>query len=277
MKKYCYATAITKENYILGLKALAICLQKVGTVYPLVVFIPEDSYTRIMKAIIECDFLVRESNVAFHIVFRSLPRLDVKQYGIDNQTFSNWNDSFFKLQAFLLEEYEKVMLIDSDMLVIRNLDHLFEKPIYSAANSGNAKWNGFNSLNSGLMLIKPSSKVHSELIKLIPAAKKKREDAGFNVGDQDVIREYLSTWPEDDELHLDEGYNLYIHHAKYYLKNNDKKNIYILHFVGPTKPFHYSGFTVIKYFLKSNCFFSLGMKYLYFLRFRDKKTKVRYV
>ena len=276
MNKYCYATAITNEKYVLGLKALAISLMKVKTKFPLVVFIPNERFNAIMGSILKRDFLSKTSTDDFMIIFKPLPFLDSKKWGIDNKTFTNWNDSFFKLQVFLLQEYEKVILIDSDILVIKNLDHLFEKPIYSAVNSGNAKYNGFNLLNSGLILIKPSMKIHESLIKLIPTAKKHREAAGYNVGDQDVIREYLTTWPEDNWLHLDEGYNLYSDHIKYYIKVNGSKNIHIIHFAGQIKPFDFVGFKQLKYILKSNCFFALKMKIKYHRRYKDSKTKIRY-
>ncbi|KAB2569028.1 Galactinol synthase 4 [Lasiodiplodia theobromae] len=43
--------------------------------------------------------------------------------------FSHFGDIWAKLRAFELTEYERVILVDSDMLVRRNMDELFDMPL----------------------------------------------------------------------------------------------------------------------------------------------------
>ena len=46
-----------------------------------------------------------------------------------NQLFtSNWNYTFDKFNLFELDEFDKIVYLDSDMYVKRNIDELFDKP-----------------------------------------------------------------------------------------------------------------------------------------------------
>ena len=140
---FAYVTVITNESYILGLKALAVSLQMVGSKYPLVILIPEERFDELKQKIIEAGFAtpVKETN-GFYMVFKTRPYLSSGDYTIDINDNKHWKETFFKLRVFELVEFDKLVLLDSDMMIIKNIDHLFEKPGFAAANSGNAKWGG---------------------------------------------------------------------------------------------------------------------------------------
>ena len=59
---------------------------------------------------------------------------------------------FTKLHAWQLTEYERVVYIDADTLVLGGLDHLFERPEVSAVPDVYMS----GKFNSGLLVIKPS-------------------------------------------------------------------------------------------------------------------------
>lgn len=48
----------------------------------------------------------------------------------------NWNKTFDKLKIFDLIEYDKLVYLDCDMMILANLDFLFEYPTFSAAWAG---------------------------------------------------------------------------------------------------------------------------------------------
>src|SRR3712207_5671404 len=124
-------------------------------------------------------------------------------------------------------------------MILRNIDALFERPHMSAVGHmrfpDKRDWIG---LNSGVMVVVPRDGLCEALERHIPEAAATRPI----FGDQDVIQIYYNDWSESADLHLDEGYNIYIGCVDYYAKKLDysifgKKNkIHVVHFIGPQKP-----------------------------------------
>lgn len=95
-------------------------------------------------------------------------------------SYNEWNYS--KLRLWQLTEYNKVMFIDSDLIVTRNLDHFFIYPQISAvANDGHI-------FNSGLMLVEPSVCTFRTLMQ------KRWLVRSYNGGDQGFLNEMFPWW-----------------------------------------------------------------------------------
>ncbi|KAL0344858.1 UNVERIFIED_CONTAM: putative UDP-glucuronate:xylan alpha-glucuronosyltransferase 4 [Sesamum radiatum] len=94
--------------------------------------------------------------------------------------YNEWNYS--KLRIWQLREYDKVMFIDSDLIVTRNLDDFFIYPQLSAV--GNDK----HIFNSGLMLVEPSMCTFKTLMK------KRFVVGSYNGGDQGFLNEVFPWW-----------------------------------------------------------------------------------
>jgi hypothetical protein len=82
---------------------------------------------------------------------------------------SRWTHSFGKLAIFSLTGFDKLVYVDSDMLILRNLDKLFARPHMSAVVAGRSfpgdeHWRG---LNSGLMVVKPQAGLYETLLDCI--------------------------------------------------------------------------------------------------------------
>ncbi|GAB7339031.1 hypothetical protein MBLNU457_5694t2 [Dothideomycetes sp. NU457] len=69
---------------------------------------------------------------------------------------STWRDSFVKLLAFNMTQYERVLSLDSDSTVMKSMDELFLLPPAPVAMP-RAYWGASHSLSSALMLVTPSS------------------------------------------------------------------------------------------------------------------------
>jgi lipopolysaccharide biosynthesis glycosyltransferase len=128
------------------------------------------------------------------------------------------------------------------MLILENIDELFEKKHLSAVRDkfpGNENWDG---LNSGLLVIEPNMSDYKNLIKLVPVVAEKFK----NFGDQNVINEYVAG-KYTEEFWLDDKYNMlqgcldwYIKNQNYtFKKSNSTNNIKIIHFIGGRKPWMY--------------------------------------
>lgn len=177
---------------------------------------------------------------------------DCKKYGItiieaddiqmpvESNRVSYWSDTVFKLNVFGMTQFKKIVFLDSDMLVMKNIDHLFEKEHMSAVSAGailHTDWE--NQLNSGIMVIEPSRSDYCSLIDLIKDTYIKRKEMGCGFGDQDVIKAKFSDWSNRNELHMPETYNCMLGYGELLKKAgiiNGIEDIYVYHYTGKEKP-----------------------------------------
>ncbi|KAI6691069.1 hypothetical protein NL676_027897 [Syzygium grande] len=67
----------------------------------------------------------------------------------ERDAYNEWNYSKFRL--WQLTDYNKIIFIDADLLILRNIDFLFEMPEISAIG------NNATLFNSGVMVVEPSN------------------------------------------------------------------------------------------------------------------------
>ncbi|CAM6097370.1 unnamed protein product [Calypogeia fissa] len=94
--------------------------------------------------------------------------------------YNAWNYSKFRL--WQLTQYDKVIYIDADLLVLQNLDFLFDMPELSA--TGNDK----SLFNSGVMVIEPSNCTFNLLMDQM------NDIESYNGGDQGYLNEIFPSW-----------------------------------------------------------------------------------
>lgn len=143
------------------------------------------------------------------------------------------------------------------MLITSNIDFLFEFPDFSACQAGHFLNPDWVRLNSGLMVIEPDAKTFEGLMTQLPMTLRKYAVAGKNIGDQDVINDFVPDWSERKELHLPEGLNMFFKHltlskaAGFSFDSEDvDKRIFVVHFIGAVKPWHLKGVKRLLYPLK---------------------------
>ncbi|CAN0914273.1 Putative UDP-glucuronate:xylan alpha-glucuronosyltransferase 4 [Linum grandiflorum] len=95
-------------------------------------------------------------------------------------SYNEWNYS--KLRIWQVKDYTKVVFIDSDLLVLRNMDDIFKYPQLSAAP------NDDHLFNSGIMVIEPSECTFDDLMS------KTSLIASYNGGDQGFLNEVFPWW-----------------------------------------------------------------------------------
>lgn len=145
--------------------------------------------------------------------------------------YSHWPNTLFKLRVFEQTQFDKIVFIDSDIMVLESLDDLFELSDMSAAIAGksypgNGDW---RELNSGVLVIVPRGGSADRIAALAPAVAAEKQD----FGDQDVLAAYLPGWPEEKHLHLPEECNVFFDHYHFYKKHGGVKAV---HFIGRKKP-----------------------------------------
>jgi alpha-N-acetylglucosamine transferase len=114
-------------DYLPGILTLAHSLQRVGTHYPLVALYTDAVPAEALAAL-----------DARKITRRRVPHLLPAggKYYTDDARF---NDTWTKLVAFSLTDYDRVVLLDSDMLIRRNMDELMTLDLDPPSADGNGQ------------------------------------------------------------------------------------------------------------------------------------------
>lgn len=98
-------------------------------------------------------------------------------------------DNFIKLRVWELTEYERVIFVDADALVIRNIDKLFAYPEFSAAPNVYETVADFHRLNSGVFVATPSKKTFDSMLKDLD-----QPDAYWRRTDQSFLEHFFPDW-----------------------------------------------------------------------------------
>ncbi|KAH7172980.1 nucleotide-diphospho-sugar transferase [Fusarium sp. MPI-SDFR-AT-0072] len=161
-----WATLVTNDDYLKGVLTLNYRLRCVKSRYPL-------------------------------LVLYTIPRLaptTAKEY-VDDPRF---NECWTKLIAFSLTDYSRIVLLDSDMLPLQNMDELMDLDLDSpshaspevAQTTGADISTGLGKLNSGLLVINPSKVIFDQIVT-------KMNEAGldYQFPDQDLLADlFLGRW-----------------------------------------------------------------------------------
>jgi alpha-N-acetylglucosamine transferase len=112
--KRVWTTLITNTDYLSGLLTLEYSLRKNKSKYPLVAL-----YTDTFPA--EGHEALKQRGIAAKHIPYLLPSVP-KEYANDPRFYDCWS----KLAPYSLTEYDRVVQLDSDMLVLQNMDELME-------------------------------------------------------------------------------------------------------------------------------------------------------
>ena len=230
-----YITLLSNKNYLEGVLILNESLKKVNSAYPLYCMLSPNVDNSIQNRL-------ENANVYCIRINKSVIE---NQESVNNDFFSYWNYTFDKLMIWGLTQFEKLVYLDSDMVILKNIDLLFDKESFSAVCAGksfpgNDRW---IELNSGVIVLTPDSEIEKKLIALAPKIIEEYKKKNKPLGDQDIINNFLSNWFNEKHLILDEGFNIFASYLSYYIKEKGyslnskrKKPIYIVHFTGNYKP-----------------------------------------
>lgn len=264
--KYAYVTVVTNLTYFKGLSVLARSFKHVKSKYPLYTMIPK-------KADIE---------LRRHIHALGLPILECEDISITQDlqianAVSHWNQTFFKLNIMRLTQFDKIVFVDADMLLLQNIDHLFEYPSLSATTGGKAAHPEYTEFNSGLLVVEPSENTFQNLLECIEPSIKRKTALGLGYGDQDVFNEFYSDWDDKPECHFDEIYNAEITYLDELMHERGFRRlseIAVLHYIGGVKIWNYSlidNARMIHGCLHEHKFFEAQARVLYLLRLCFKR------
>ncbi|CDP18299.1 unnamed protein product [Coffea canephora] len=141
----------------------------------------------------------------------------------ERDAYNEWNYSKFRL--WQLTDYDKIIFIDADLLILRNIDFLFEMPEISATGNNGTLF------NSGVMVVEPSNCTFQLLMDHI------NEIESYNGGDQGYLNEIFTWWhriPKHMNFlkHFWMGDEEEIKEMKTRLFGADPPVLYVLHYLG---------------------------------------------
>jgi len=74
-----------------------------------------------------------------------------------------WKGTFNKLWLFNLTEFDKVIMMDADVLIRTHINHWFDYPTPCAIQAGdNISW------NTGALVIRPDTHVFEQMLSQLP-------------------------------------------------------------------------------------------------------------
>ncbi|KAK9713282.1 hypothetical protein RND81_06G016800 [Saponaria officinalis] len=141
----------------------------------------------------------------------------------EKDAYNEWNYSKFRL--WQLTDYDKIIFIDADLLILRNIDFLFRMPEISATG------NNATLFNSGVMVIEPSNCTFNLLMNHI------NEIESYNGGDQGYLNE-IFTWWHRIPRHMNFLKHFWVgdeeekKQMKTRLFGSDPPVLYVLHYLG---------------------------------------------
>ncbi len=190
MKKY--VCVLSTDSYLDGVLVLNENLKSVNSKYELLCVVNENISPESL-AYLEY----------FNIEYKVMNHID---YNCEKDNFY-WKYTFDKLNIFQLTEYEKIVYLDTDLLITENIDDLFKQPHFTAASNEPFVQDSLSVFNSGVMVIKPSIEDYNSLKYIAQLFDKNNID---KIGDQDVLNFYFkrpNILPKEYNVmrHVDEG------------------------------------------------------------------------
>ena len=228
MKKYSYVTLLSNDSYVYGVTLLVESMKQVDTKYPLCVMVTEKVSVPTIKILDELG--------VNHVNVTSIPTPDYifeHNMSIEPEISVIWKECLTKYHVFDMTEYDKVVFLDADLYIMKNLDHLFELPHMTAAQDGEyfGLWQGWPHFNSGCVVIEPSHQLFLDLLNFA-ADMKLDEMPDYVIADQEILNFYYKDWPNQKELHLSKYYNIFGPYIDESQNEDIKENCYFIHYVG---------------------------------------------
>ncbi|KAJ9068832.1 glycogenin glucosyltransferase [Entomophthora muscae] len=222
-KPEAYVTLVATDSYVKGAIVLAYSIRNIGTTKLLICLVTPG---------LEKDSLVQLHRVFDHVLpISKLDTHDVEKLTLLGRTELGLTVS--KIHIWSLDWIETALFLDADTLVLKSIDHLFEKyrdiPFAACPDPG---WP--DCFNSGVFLCKPNRETYQDLLNLLAT------EGSFDGGDQGLLNTYFGKWSQTADQRMPYIYNVMPNavysYAPAYQKNSD--NIAVMHFIGKDKPWN---------------------------------------
>lgn len=227
--EYAFVSYLGTDNFLPGILALNASLKKYNKKYGLLVLITDGVSDG-------CIPTLETHQIKYKLI------RDIQNPNALDKDDRNFKCMYTKLRIFELYEYDRIVYIDSDMLVCKNIEELFDRPHLSAVIAGglypgNESW---KELNAGLLVIYPDKVTTGKLYSSINTIH------SGDGSDQGFLHAYYNDWPASENLHLPHKFNVPAGYLDEYCRQHGYKfsyktgtldtDISIIHYWGREKP-----------------------------------------
>ncbi len=187
MKKAYATTLCNGEAYLPGVEALGGSLRASGTSAPLVLMVTPEIRPVTRDRLATQGWTVRE-----------IEPLE-NPNPATQQMLPRFGAAYTKLRAWELTDFDKVVLLDADTIVLQNVDDLFERPEIAAAPDFFMP----DRFSSGVMVLEPSAATFDRMMDALAAT------SSYDGGDQGFLNIFFPNWYAMSVEHrLPAGYNM---------------------------------------------------------------------
>lgn len=163
-----FVTLVTNEDYALGALALARSLRLSNPRHRLIVMATRDDVdlNPLLQAGCEIrsvepipvseEFARRHARSALHAAAPYTKG--------EKPKFHSPLDNFCKLRLWEYEEFDRIVFLDADTIVVRDIEKLFQYPEFAAAPNLYETLNDMHRLNSGVFVAEPSRRTFDEML-----------------------------------------------------------------------------------------------------------------
>lgn len=223
-----FVTLLTTKEYLAGVIALKRSLDKTNSKFHLYCIVSG-----------ECANLsVAQDLLKSGVQIIEKKPLELPAYfkeAITQKNVSHWKNTYEKLYIFSLTQFKKIVYIDSDIFVMKNIDYLFDKPHMSACEDGFSHFeNSFDKIfNAGIMVIEPKENETQNIIEFAISNLMDSE----RINEQIILNNYFKDWETSPEKELPQSLNVFVSMLDKYEEKFEFNDIGCAHFIGKIKPF----------------------------------------
>lgn len=236
-KNCAFVSILSSNDYLPGLLVLYKSLVATNTKYPFLVLLMEGISTNTIS-------VLEKRHIPYKIVKTKINN------PTDVDRSHRWFTTYSKLNVFDQTQYNKIVYLDADMLILRNIDELFKYPHMSATNAGGMlpRKSSWTHLNSGVFITEPSRELFKDMVSKIGKIEKLESSGSPDKpkfgSEQDFLNAYYSDWSNKKELHLDHKYNIFHYYLDEYNElfgytiEDGPRPISIIHYASYLKPWN---------------------------------------
>ena len=228
MNNYTYMTLLSDDSYLYGVILLNKSLKDTNTIYPLEVLVTSNVSLPVLN-------ILEQLNLKYNIV-DALKSDEMTEFNcqINNRFAKTWHLCMTKFKIFSMTQFDKIVYLDADILVMKNLDHLFECPHLTSALDGEYfnLWPDDPHLNAGILVVKPDINEYNSIIKFATENVIQKWSKMQCIADQEILNLYFKDWPSQQELHLNKYYDVFAPYTQEEQIEDLEQNCYFIHYVG---------------------------------------------
>lgn len=189
-----YVTLVTNADFALGAKALLRSLHMSGTTADRVVMhtggVPQAALAPLVAlgaTLVPVDLLATSDAFNMRHARQTLHSAAPFTKGT-KPAFHTPLDNFAKLRLWQLP-YDRVIFLDADTLVLKNIDRLFDYPAFCAAANVYESLSDFQRMNSGVFTARPDPATFAAMM-----ARLDQPDAFWRRTDQTFLQDFFPQW-----------------------------------------------------------------------------------